>query len=46
MLDWNVLTLCPNHHALFDKGLLTREEKKKIEDKAAKARELFEELSA
>ncbi len=44
MLWWNVLTLCPNHHVLFDKGLLTDEEEKGIEDKLKTAHGLFAEF--
>ena len=38
-IEWNCLVLCPNHHRLFDKHLLTDVEYDKITDKITKARE-------
>ena len=40
-LNFNLLFLCPNHHFYFDKGLLTNEEKDKVEERIF---EMFKEF--
>lgn len=36
--DWNIVPLCPNHHRLYDNGLMTKQERKKLEPYIEKAR--------
>lgn len=41
VVEGNVISLCPNHHRLFDQELLTFQEYKKIEPLIRKAKKKF-----
>ena len=41
---WNVIGLCPNHHRLFDKNKLTKDEFEKIKGKVEKGKKKHEQM--